>query len=181
MGTKTVKIKFDPNNPDEAVRKAISVMNRHVRDRARQYRQVVEEKADVLGQRIANEGVVTAASMTVTMAAYDSGELMSSFKGEYDTGSRHGQIYTDCGHAKFVEFGTGVVGAESPYENPNISTAYDIHGHGEEGWIYSKNGRPWWTQGQPSRPFMWMTAQDLRVEIPHYAQEIFAKARVSTK
>lgn len=177
MGTKTVTIKFDPNDPDKAIQEAIRVMKRHVQKRAKQYQKAVEDAADVLGQLIAEQGPVTAASMTAAMAAYDSGELMSSFKGEYDTGSRHGQIYTDCGHARFVEFGTGVVGAESPYENPNISTEYDIHGHGEAGWVYKKNGQLFWTQGQPSRPFMWQTAQDLRVEIPHYAEEILNRVR----
>lgn len=76
------------------------------------------------------------------------------------------------GYAMFVEYGTGVVGADNPHPNPARSGwVYDINSHGEEGWWYQTvEGDPnptkyitstgeWlaWTKGMPSRPFMYMT------------------------
>ena len=76
------------------------------------------------------------------------------------------------GYATFVEYGTGIVGADSPHPQPSRNGwVYDINEHGEEGWWYpsresdpnptkylSKSGQ-WmaWTKGMPSRPFMYMT------------------------
>ena len=62
-------------------------------------------------------------------------------------------------YAIFVEYGTGIYGA-------------DINGHGLEGWWYpapwgwwEKNGKKYaWTNGMPPRPFMANTLLDLEDE-----------------
>lgn len=48
------------------------------------------------------------------------------------------EVYTDDPQAPFYEFGTGIVGKESGVTNELASEhnwKYDIHGHGEKGWI----------------------------------------------
>lgn len=65
------------------------------------------------------------------------------------------RMQVDSDHACYVEFGTGIVGADSPHPKP---WAYDINGHGEDGWQYlGDDGRLHWTMGSESRPFMYNT------------------------
>ena len=75
-------------------------------------------------------------------------------------------------YAMFVEYGTGIVGASAPHPEAN-GYDYDVNSHGAHGWYYPA---PWgwveaedgtklaWTQGMPSRPFMYNTMRDLEVE-----------------
>lgn len=78
-----------------------------------------------------------------------------------------------CGveYAMFVEYGTGIVGAENPHPSPDIDWIYDSNYHGEAGWWYpttsddpnpakrvTKDGTILaWTAGQRSKPFMYDT------------------------
>ena len=68
--------------------------------------------------------------------------------------------------AIFVEYGTGIVGSESPH--PEEPWDYDIHKHGDRGWyapldmldpsIFKvvKDGKPYGrTWGMPSRPYFY--------------------------
>ena len=82
-----------------------------------------------------------------------------------------GQIIASSGHAAYVEFGTGIVGAGSPH--PTLPWAYDVNGHGDKGWTYYKNDRFYWTAGQPAKPFMQTTARLLAEEAPDIAKEVF--------
>ena len=60
-------------------------------------------------------------------------------------------------HADYVEFGTGIRGAESPHPKPN-GWSYDVNEHGDDGWVYKgKDGKFHWTAGTRSRPFMYET------------------------
>lgn len=85
-------------------------------------------------------------------------------------------VYTNCPYAAYVEFGTGVIGENSPHPDTSIAGwKYDINDHGEAGWIYFKDGKRHWTNGMPARPFMFETAQylsDMSV-INHIAREVF--------
>jgi len=78
-------------------------------------------------------------------------------------------------HAMFVEFGTGLIGEESPHPDPSFDGAdweVNASGHGEEGWWYptvesdpnlkkyfSKSKGIWiaWTAGSEAKPFMYNT------------------------
>lgn len=75
-------------------------------------------------------------------------------------------------YAIYVEYGTGVVGRDSPHPDPSkFGWIYDINNRGEKGWWYPSSpndpnptaymndlGKWWaWTKGQASRPFMYLT------------------------
>ena len=86
-------------------------------------------------------------------------------------------VITDCPWAFYVEFGTGIVGANSPHPDTSIANwKYDINQHGDMGWYYFKDGDWHWTKGMPSRPFMYQTSMDLRARIESVAREVFASA-----
>jgi len=70
-------------------------------------------------------------------------------------------------YAMYIEYGTGMVGAESPHPKPN-TWVYDVNKHGIKGWFYpttEEDPNPFkhyyqgqlyaWTQGQESKPFMY--------------------------
>ena len=94
---------------------------------------------------------------------FATGELLSSVRHSSDTFG--GEVYTECGHAAFVEFGTGAAGAGRPYRGPLPGWSYDVNGHGEAGWVYTgDDGELHWTRGMPSRPFMLTAAEAMREE-----------------
>ena len=85
-------------------------------------------------------------------------------------------IHADTPYAAYVEFGTGIVGEAS--KHPNFSRrgwTYDVNNHGLEGWVYEDDaGDHYWTQGQPAKPFMWETVQQLKEEFPDIVREVFS-------
>ena len=111
-------------------------------------------------EEVCSSGAETCREQIIMHGATDSGELYDSVG--YEVTDDVGHIYANATHAKFVEYGTGVVG-NGTYPN-GIPWAYDIHGHGEDGWVYYKKGSFHWTQGQASRPFMYDTAKELKNE-----------------
>jgi phage gpG-like protein len=137
------------------------------------YKRELSRKATLLVQRLIDAGVEIAKQEVLTLGAFDSGELRDSLDGLMYTDGAHGIIFTNCGHAAFVEFGTGVVGAESPH--PTMPWQYDVNEHGEAGWVYydEKQGRFRWTKGMPSRPYMYLTARQLEERVAAIAREVF--------
>ena len=111
------------------------------------------------------------------MDAVFTGELADNgISGFYDTEKRCGVVYTDKPYAIFVEYGTGIVGAEGPkYPGKKADGyEYDYHDHGHSGWWYPAEWGWWipkegkhagelmaWTKGMPSRPFMYNTFREL--------------------
>lgn len=91
--------------------------------------------------------------------AVDSGALMDSIAPAM-LNDREGVVTTGVMYAAFVEYGTGVVGAEEPHPEPN-GYKYDVNGHGWDGWVYGYNGTFHRTYGMPARPFMYGTLRDL--------------------
>lgn len=84
-------------------------------------------------------------------------------------------IKLDTPYAAYVEFGTGIVGEANPH--PNVGRrdwSYDVNGHGEEGWIYPKDGKLYWTAGEPAKPIMYETLQQLKEEYPGIVREVFS-------
>ena len=92
----------------------------------------------------------------------------------YKEGNK-GIIFTDCAHACYVEFGTGVVGSANPH--PTLPWEYDVNGHGENGWYYydTDSGKVRFTKGLPSRPFMYETSRELEKKAIEIAKEVFAR------
>ena len=135
------------------------------------YQEQLTHKCRILAQRVAEIGVEIARVNIADFDAIYSGELLSSIRAEYS-----GSV-PDCPWAAYVEFGTGVVGQESPH--PDISIVgwkYDVNQHGDMGWYYFKDGEWHWTKGMPSRPFLYQTGMDLRERIEEIAREVFAGA-----
>ena len=150
---------------EESIKAAIKELNAYKRE--------LSQKATLLVQRLVDAGVEIAKQEVMTLGAFDSGELRDSLDGLMYTDGAHGIIFTNCGHAAFVEFGTGVVGAGSPH--PAMPWAYDVNQHGEKGWVYydEKQGRFRWTKGMPSRPYMYNTARQIEEKVVEIARDVF--------
>lgn len=75
-------------------------------------------------------------------------------------GNKGVRIIAPTPQARFMEFGTGIRGANSPHPEASKSGwRYDTNGHGEKGWLYpvpGAGGKVQFrrTQGLPARPFM---------------------------
>jgi len=150
---------------EESIKAAIKELDKYKRE--------LDEKAKTLVQRLIEAGVEIAKQEVLALGAFDSGELHGSLDGLMYTDGARGIIFTNCGHAAFVEFGTGVVGAGSPH--PTMPWQYDVNEHGEAGWVYydEKQGRFRWTKGIPSRPYMYLTARQLEERVEAIAREVF--------
>ena len=133
----------------------------------KEYQQKVEALGEKVAKRLSNDGAANAQELASFMNAVDTGELVGSIKGEAEGNT--GYVRATAGHAAYVEFGTGVVGARSPH--PGGSWVYDINGHGDDGWYYYKNGSKHWTRGMPSRPYMWDTAEMMAQAVPNVVAE----------
>lgn len=154
------KIKFSLN-PD-SIGKALAELEA--------YQKKVEDLGPGIVKAATELGVEEAKNQALFMNAYDTGELVNSIVGEVR--DEKGHIMSTAPHGKFVEFGTGIRGKQSPYPvNPPIGWQYDVNEHGEAGWWYiGDDGKQHWTKGMPSRPFMYDTAQSLRQSLPWIAE-----------
>lgn len=124
-------------------------------------------------EKLSERGVEISKIQILSLGAIDTGQLLSSMRTMMYKEDNRGIVFTDCPWAAFVEFGTGVVGAENPH--PTLPWAYDVNNHGNAGWVYwndQENGFRW-TKGMSSRPFMYNTAQQLLREAENIAREVF--------
>lgn len=121
-----------------------------------------------------------------------SGKLEKSIRCEvkFNGGKFKVIIHMDTPYAAYVEFGTGIFATDgSPGAHPNKSRRKWLAdagkdkeghlveglGHGEAGWVYrDDDGDFYWTQGQPAKPIMWETVQQLNVEFPSIVKEVFS-------
>lgn len=145
-----------------------------VRRVERRLRAAMNEFCEVLLE----EGVSMARIEVIALGAIDTGGLLASIgHGAYDPATHTGVIYAGAYYAFFVEYGTGIVGAENPHPAPESAGTgsggnllaltyggYDSGGHGQEGWIYRSDvdGKLHWTRGMKSRPFMYNTMKYLK-------------------
>jgi hypothetical protein len=74
------------------------------------------------------------------------------------------RVYTDLAYAKYVEFGTGVIGKNNPSPKATeFGWSYDKNDKGEMGWVYKgSDGEYYWTQGQEAHNFMYNAYLDLK-------------------
>ncbi len=82
---------------EESIKAAIKELDK--------YKKELSKKATILVQKLVDAGVEIAKQEVLTLGAFDSGELASSLDGLMYTDGAHGIIFTNCGHAAFVEFG----------------------------------------------------------------------------
>ena len=165
MAKTVIKFTLDRKDIDRAIKEL------------KQFKNEFLKKCNSLVQELTDMGVDIAKVEVTQLDAVYSGELRDSIEGYFDPSTGVGIISTgDTRYAMYVEFGTGVVGSQSPHPNPQSYT-YDINAHGDEGWVYYNDdiGEFRWTKGFKSRPFMYNTARQLEKECKKIAQEVFGK------
>ena len=137
-----------------------------------EYADKVESASEKIVESLAKDGAEIAADYAMFSNAYDSGELVAGIVPEVD--GNKGRIHSTAPHSAFVEMGTGIKGADSPHPSGAYpGWDYDQNHHGEAGWEYiGADGKKHWTQGMPSRPFMYATGQDLHEAVPDYVKGV---------
>lgn len=164
---KVIKVRLDPKSIEAAITELQA------------YKEDVERRVRILVETLADHGADIARAKVVEMDALYSGKLLGSINSYLFTfgGNPVGFIRVNADYGMFVEFGTGIVGANNSHHPAQNAFAweYDIHGHGNAGWWYpGDDGKPHWTKGQPSRPFLYETAQQLKREFPQIVKEVFS-------
>ena len=149
------------------------------------YKKRVQKRTSLLVQKLTDYGAEIVRIKIVNMGAYYSGELLSGVNGYYSPTLNAGFVKVTSDHVAFVEFGTGVVGQNSPHKNgeylslaawkyasgTKIFTTKD----GKVGWIYpTDDGGFRFTEGMVSRPFMYETALELERKLSQLAREVFS-------
>ena len=169
------------------IKVSLSGLNQFKRDLQKYKTNVLERKAELLARRLAEKGVEIAKSNITTLDAIFTGELLGSMKAENGGGAKGTAIFyvvADSRHAVFVEFGSGQLGLEGGYPYPfpegvdwqynTGETIFEIS-PGQYGWFYQDaNGNWYFTQGMPSRPFMYETSLELMQLVVKTAKEVFA-------
>lgn len=154
-------IKIDVYNP-ESIKTAIGILQN--------YKKQVEKSLDEIMEKFSLQGVEIAKREYVDLTASlppasipSTGELYNSIQSVYIPTLKQAIIFVDSEYAEFVEFGTGVVGANNPHPDPRF-WQYDYNNHGDDGWWYfnDQKNRVVWTKGWFSRPFMYNTYQKLK-------------------
>lgn len=152
----------------------------------RAYQNDLTYKCQLLAEKLAEKGVEIARVQIADLDAIFTSELLSSIHAEYKGSTKGGSVWSvvaGTDHAMFVEFGTGIVGKQSPYtgELPDgVSWEYASGktirqlADGRYGWFYKDDDGQWWfTEGMPSRPFMYYTSIQLREIVVKTAKEVF--------
>ena len=162
MGKHTIAFTLDPQSVTKAIRDLDA------------YKKEFQRKWNALMKRLTEEGAEIARTKVVQLDAVMFGDLVNSIDGVYDPATGIGIIRAGAPHAVFVEFGTGVKGQNTPHPEPD-GWKYDVNQHGEEGWWYwGEWDSNWhWTQGMPSRPFMWETSKELPLLFDKLVREVF--------
>lgn len=145
------------------------------------YENDLQAKLVLFCERLSQYGVEAAQANIVNLDAVFSGDLFRSIYNEQQYATKDTVVFivaTNSEHAVYVEMGTGMVGAENPYpgklpvvyaQGKTIRQLAD----GRYGWFYNKNGRWYFTEGMPSRPFMWFASMDMQEQVVRIAREVF--------
>ncbi len=150
------------------------------------YQNDLTYKCQLLAEKLSEKGVEIAQTYIASLDATFTYELNSSIHAEYKGSVKGGGIWAvvaGTDHAMFVEFGTGIVGKRSPYPG-NLPEGVDWQyasgktirqlADGRYGWFYQDDNGEWWfTEGMPSRPFMYYTAIQLQDIVVETAKEVF--------
>lgn len=142
----------------------------------------LQHKIELLTKRLAEQGVVIAKANVTSLDAIFTGDLINSIHTQYGGSAKGTAIFyvvADSEHAIYVELGTGIVGAKKPYKG-KLPVMYaqgkTIHHtkNGKYGWFYQDaNGDWYFTEGMPSRPFMYETSLELMSIVVRTAKEVF--------
>ncbi len=144
---------------------------------------ILQRKLQMLVDTLAEKGVEIAKAKIKSYNAVFTSELINSIHSE-NGGTQDGTaiffIVADSKHAMFVEYGTGQMGQEMPYPG-NLPSGWNYNegetifevSPGQYGWIYYRDGKFYFTQGMPSRPFMYETSLELYRIVEKTAKEVF--------
>ena len=149
-------------------------------------KEILQRKIDLFAKTLAEDGVDIAQVNVARLDAIFTGELIASIHKKYGYSKSGRAVYfvvADSYHAAFVEFGTGQLGSEGGYPHPfpegvnweynSGKTIFEIS-PGEYGWFYPGDDGKWYfTQGMPSRPFMYETLLELMKTVEKTAKEVF--------
>lgn len=167
---KIIKVKLDPQSIDNAINELEA------------YKKDLERRVKFLLKELTFHGVEIAKAKVVEHGIIYDANLTNSING-FIMGNQ-GFIRVDDKNAVFFEFGTGPVGKLNPH--PSEEAKYK-----DGGWHTKADGKPmndmygwtpytakdgniiYWTMGQPSKPFMYDTAQQLKEEFPEIVRRVF--------
>ena len=145
---------------------------------------ILQHKVDLLAKTLADRGVDIAQTNVARLDAIFTGELINSIHTRYGGSSKGTAIFyivADSDHAIYVEMGSGLIGASKPYPG-KLPVVYaqgkTIHHtkNGKYGWFYQDDNGDWYfTEGMPSRPFMYETSLEIMKEVVSIAKDIFKK------
>lgn len=152
----------------------------------RDYENSLEYKCRLLAETLAEKGVEIARVQIADLDAIFTSELLQSIHAEYVGSVKGGGVWAvvaGTDHAAFVEFGTGIVGKQSPYpyqlpegvdwQYASGKTIRQL-ADGRYGWFYPADDGKWYfTEGMPSRQFMYMTAIELCDIVSQTAKVVF--------
>ena len=152
----------------------------------RAYQDSLTYKCQMVAQKLAEKGVEIARVQIADLDAIFTSELLSSIHSEYEGSTKGGGVWAvvaGTDHAMFVEFGTGIVGKQLPYPGKlpdgvtwNYASGKTIRqlADGRYGWFYQDDDGQWWfTEGMPSRPFMYYTSLELKKLVVKTVKEVF--------
>lgn len=150
------------------------------------YRDSLPEMCRLIITELISAGEIIARSEVISLGAVYTGALANSIDHYYDEATRTGFVRCNSEYGIFVEFGTGVVGKEHPYSGRAMAaigyrygggTTYVQTSDGRVGWYYPADDGTWrFTEGQPSRPFMYNTAQLMKRQVTTVARQVFVGA-----
>lgn len=164
MAKTTIQFKLDEDEIKRAIREV------------KAYKRLFLQKCENLVKELTAQGAEIARVQVTQLDAIYSGDLKNSIGDYFSTKTGVGIIRADTYYAIYVEFGTGVVGSQSPHPDPQ-GWQYDVNNHGDKGWVYyDEKAMKWrWTKGFKSRPFMYNTARELEKECVRIAKEVFGR------
>lgn len=150
------------------------------------YQDSLTYKCQLLAEKLAEKGVEIARVQIADLDAIFNQDLIKSIHSEYVGSVKGGSVWAvvaDSEHAVFVEFGTGIIGKANPYKGTlpegvdwQYASGKTIRqlADGRYGWFYKgKDGNWYFTEGMPSRPFMYNTANELKSIVASTAKEVF--------
>lgn len=148
-----------------------------------EYKKSIQEKAKKVVSALIEYGFEICNAKILEMDIYDEGNLANSVSSYFDESTNKGFIKVNCEYAVFVEFGTGTKGANNSYIGEAMANVGYQYGEGENyvtladgriGWYYPKeDGTYRFTEGLPSRPFMYETAVEMRNNLNSIVKGVF--------
>lgn len=150
--------------------------------RLERYQKSFQTRMELFMQKLADYGVERAKEEVQVMDAVFTGELVNSIHSSKIESNAERIIFAveaDSEHTIYVEMGTGIIGATTPYPG-KLPAVYaqgkTIHRtkDGKYGWYYyGGDGKWYFTEGMPSRPFMYNASTQMQHEIERIAREVF--------